>query len=231
MKKPPVGIAKRATTADNDLAELIIREIIAAPLAGGTPLREQSIADCHAVSRPTAREGLRQAARAGFVEITPFRGAHVVAIAPRELADLLALLKSIYGQVAFNAAERASSDGIQMVKHCLHDMESAFKNSESHRVLMRMSFQFGGLVGQVSESPFVSATMERVGSLVLWQQRLLGPDVDWFEKDSLEAHRLMCSALNLRSPELAQDAARSIINLTIHRLATLKLFDNFLIPS
>lgn len=206
--------ARRSTTVDGDLAEAIVRMVIMRPLVPGTPLRENEIAKRFGVSRPTVRAALRSAATTGFVEITAFRGAHVRQLGPHDLNDLINMLENSYGLAASEAALRRDKEDVEGLYAFLKRFDNGFSKDSDPDTRIRLSFYFGSLIAAAAHSHFLQDTLERCGRLVLWQQRLHFADVVWFERQSLEFHRLLAWAVEHRNATAAADAARAIVRLT-----------------
>lgn len=237
-KAKTVTAANRTT--DAWLSEAIIREIIVQRYQPGTPLREQEIADRYKVSRPSAREALRLAAQAGFVEILPWRGARVTNIGIDEFLDVLGLLEDIYARCAALAAERMPESAFTELDRAIPDDAARLPDTADKGQLYRLSFSVGSLIGQHSGSAIAQRMLLHVGRLALWQQRLHLPGTVESEIESLFAHRLMAAAIKSRQRDVAAGAARAIVLITrrsLHpdpiresdrtALASMESFDNF----
>ena len=201
-------------TTDAWLSEALIREIIVQRYRPGLPLREQDIADRYQVSRPSAREALRLAAQAGFVEILQWRGARVTSINIDEFLDLLGLLEDIYARCAALAAERMPAEIFPILDSMIPDDVAKLPDTANKGQLYRLSFSVGGLIGQHCGSSVVRRMLEQVGRLVLWQQRLHLPGTAETEVESLYAHRLLVAAITSRQRDVAAGAARATVLIT-----------------
>ncbi len=208
----------RGLTIDARLAEVLIREIIVRRYPPGTPLREQEIANRYGVSRPSTREALRVMAYAGFVEILPWRGARVIDMSFDQFLDILGLLEDIYARCAALAAQRMSESVFPELDTTMRQLEGALSEESDKTLLYRLSFTFGGLIGEHSGSPVANRLLNQVGRLALWQQRLRLPGTPESERQSLDAHRVLASALKARQLEVAAGAARTIVQITRRRL-------------
>jgi GntR family transcriptional regulator, rspAB operon transcriptional repressor len=200
-------------TVDMWLSEALIREVIVNRHPPGFALREQDIADRFKVSRPSVREALRLMAHAGFVEIQPWRGARVVAMAFDQFLDILALLEDIYARCATLAATRLPDITIDSLAN---DLETAAltRTTATREELYRFSFRFGAAIGDGAQSAVANRMLQQVGRIALWQQRLLLPGTIESEGRSLDVHRLLVAALRARHPALAAEAARAIVQIT-----------------
>ena len=201
-------------TTDAWLSEAIIREIIVQRFQPGTPLREQEIADRYSVSRPSAREALRLAAQAGFVEIQPWRGARVTNIDLDQFLDILGLLEDVYARCAALAAERMPESAFAEFDRYIPDDVAKLPDTAEKGQLYRMSFTAGAFVGQHSGSPIAQRMLHHIGRLALWQQRLHLPGTAESEVESLFAHKLLAAAIKSRQRDVAAGAARAIVLIT-----------------
>lgn len=205
-------------TTDAWLSEAIIREIIVQRHQPGTPLREQEIADRYKVSRPSAREALRLAAQAGFVEILPWRGARVINIDMDQFFDILGILEDIYARCAALAAERMPETAFAELDRLIPNDATLLPDTADKGQMYRISFTVGAFIGQHAGSPVVQRMLHHVGRLALWQQRLHRPGTVESEIESLFAHRLMAAAIKSRQRDVAAGTARAIMRITRHAL-------------
>lgn len=217
---PPRVRRKSDQTLDARLSETLIREIIDNHYPPGAWLREQEVSARHGVSRASVREALRSVARAGFVEMQPWRGAQVVSVGSEELLDIFSLLEEMYAQCARLSAERFPERLIPRLDGMLEAIEGAVTRDADRAELYTLSFGLGQLVGRYSGSVLAYRMLTQVGNLALWQQRLLKPGTSQSEQQSLSAHRILVSAVKDRHPEIAAAAARMIVMITRRSLAS-----------
>lgn len=209
--------AANRTTAFS-LAESIIREIIVQRHPPCMPLREQEIADRYRVSRPSAREALRLAAQAGFVEILQWRGARVTDIDTDQFLDILCILEDIYARCAALAAERMPEAAFAELDGLIPDDVEQLPDTGDTGQVNRLSYTIGAFIGKHSGSPIAHRMLLHVGRLALWQQRLHPPGTIKTVVESMLAHRLMAAAIKSRQREVAAGAARAIVLITQHAL-------------
>ncbi|AZS21817.1 MULTISPECIES: GntR family transcriptional regulator [unclassified Caulobacter] len=217
---PPRVRRKSDQTLDARLSETLIREIIDNHYPPGAWLREQEVSARHGVSRASVREALRSVARAGFVEMQPWRGAQVVSVGSEELLDIFSLLEEMYAQCARLSAQRFPERLIPRLDGMLEAIEAAVTRDADRAELYALSFGLGQLVGRYSGSVLAYRMLTQVGNLALWQQRLLQPGTSQSEQQSLSAHRILVSAVKDRHPEIAAAAARMIVMITRRSLAS-----------
>lgn len=217
---PPRVRRKSDQTLDARLSETLIREIIDNHYPPGAWLREQEVSARHGVSRASVREALRSVARAGFVEMQPWRGAQVVSVGSEELLDIFSLLEEMYAQCARLSAQSFPERLIPRLDGMLEAIEAAVTRDADRAELYALSFGLGQLVGRYSGSVLAYRMLTQVGNLALWQQRLLQPGTSQSEQQSLSAHRILVSAVKDRHPEIAAAAARMIVMITRRSLAS-----------
>lgn len=219
--RPGAARVRRKTdqTLDTRLSETLIREIIDNRYPPGAWLREQEVSARHGVSRASVREALRSVARAGFVEMQPWRGAQVVAVGGEELLDIFSLLEEMYAQCARLSAERFPERLISRLDGLMEAIEAAVARDADRSELYALSFGLGQLIGRHSGSKLAYQMLTQVGNLALWQQRLLKPGTSQSEQQSLSAHRILVSAVKDHHPEIAAAAARMIVMITRRSLA------------
>ena len=216
--RPPRTARKAEQTLDARLSETLIREIMEGRHAPGTWLREQEISNRHGVSRASVREALRNVAYAGFVDIQPWRGAQVAQISKAELIDIFRLLEQTYAQCAYWAAERYPEAMLGRLDKALVRMDAAVAAKASQAELDTLSFDLGQQIGRNSGSQLAYRLLVQVGNLALWQQRVLSPGDDHTAEQSLQAHRVLVSAIRACEPEVAESAARMIVIITRNTL-------------
>lgn len=104
----PLG--RSAKSLPEQLAELLLTEVMAGRLRAGDRLKEETLAQQHAVSRATVREALIILAKGGFVVRIPRFGARVAEFSREDLDDLFELRAALLG-VAAGRFARSSEPG------------------------------------------------------------------------------------------------------------------------
>lgn len=103
-----------------EAAQRIRRMINAHQLAPGSRVPEKQLCEQFGISRTPLREALKVLASEGFVELLPNRGARVVKLTRRALADTLNVMSALEGLSGELACQHVSSEEIATVK-TLHD--------------------------------------------------------------------------------------------------------------
>jgi DNA-binding GntR family transcriptional regulator len=203
----------RRPPLDVEIGERIIREIIALEHPPGTWLREQELAQRFQVSRSPVREALRHVARAGFVEMRPWRGAQVLELSAAETRNVFDLLEAVYGVVARIAATTVPEDRFPYLRDLLAQGRAAI-DAGTREDRVNISFEMGRYLGRWGASRVAYDAMIRAGSLALWQHRFLLPDDLRTAIRSWEVHCTLVSAVEARDAAVAGQAARSIVAIT-----------------
>ncbi|MDJ0387217.1 GntR family transcriptional regulator [Roseomonas sp. E05] len=87
--------APRWRTATEFVEATLKAAILEGRLPGGTPLRQEELAERLGVSRMPVREALRQLEAQALVEVLPHRGAVVAEISAADAADLFAIRRAL----------------------------------------------------------------------------------------------------------------------------------------
>lgn len=205
--------SKRTAPLDVSLSETLISEIIAMRHPPGSWLREKDIAARFGVSRSPVREALRHVAKAGFVQMHPWRGAQVVDLSPTETRHIFDLLEAIYGVMARVAAETIPERNFPEIVNLLKRCEAAVEEGTlAQRVAA--SFELGRRLGKLSASHYAFEMVIYTGRLAMWQHRYLMPDDLEAARRSLEIHRALVSAVLARDGNTAEWAARTLVAIT-----------------
>lgn len=198
---------------DMAIAQRLIRDIVHGVYEPGQWIREQEVATRFDVSRTPVRGAFRHVARAGFVDIRPWRGAQVLQLSADDTRYVLDLLEAIYGVVMRIAAETVSESHFPAMDKMLADAdEAAARHSMQDRV--EAAFRIGRRLGQWSASPLAHDVLERVASLAQWQHRFFDFDVPAAAERSLRLHHELVDAVKQRQPDRAERVAREIVALT-----------------
>lgn len=184
--------------------------ILGGTYAPGARLGEVDLADTLGVSRTPVREALRHLAAEGLVELTPNKGARVVAWTPDELEQVFDLRAQVEGLAARRAAERATTEQVDALQRTAVEharAAAAGPQRDLDRVYELNSAFHGGIVAVVGGSSFGSV----LGSLV--HTAVLVRTLHTFDEEAMERssrhHLELVAALRARDPEWAESVMRS----------------------
>jgi DNA-binding GntR family transcriptional regulator len=202
---------------DVQISHRLIREIIALEHPPGSWMREQDIAERFGVSRSPVREALRHVAKAGFLEMHPWRGAQVVELSEETTHQIFDMLEVLYGVVARLAAKSMPEAKIAKLKEMLARGSVLAKPGHTRQERTDFSFEFGRLIGKWGAEAKTYEIFTQVGNLAMWQHRFMRTEDD-FARRSTEIHQVMVSAIAARDADKAEWAARAIVDLSRERV-------------
>lgn len=202
---------------DVEISHRLIREIIELKHAPGAWLREQDLAERFQVSRSPVREALRHIAKAGFVEMHPWRGAQLVELSEETTAEVFDMLEALYGVVARLAAQTMPSKKMPKLREFLVLGDQLAQPGVSMRERVSFSFEMGRYIGKWGTTPKTYEVFTHVGNLAMWQHRFMQTE-DVFARRSMEIHHVLVSAIEARDGPRAEWAARSIVDLSRDRV-------------
>lgn len=202
---------------DVEIANRLIREIIALRYPAGAWLREQEIAERFGVSRSPVREALRHIAKQGFVEIHPWRGAQLVELSEDTTVHVFDMLEALYGVVARHAAQSMPETRIARLADYQRLLEKAARPGVTVQERVTLSFEIGRYIGKWGTTAKTYEVFTHVGNLAMWQHRFMETE-DVFARRSKEVHDVMFSAIRARDPGRADWAARAIVDLSRDRI-------------
>lgn len=194
------------------IADRLERDIIGGRYASGDWVREQDIADRLGTSRGPVREALRLVELDGLIEMVPWRGARVVAMAAAELDDLMEVVAALQGLVARLAAVHCDDAGFDQVEALVDQMEATVTHAQPMGRQLRLAFETGALIREICGSDRAGSMLMKVGRLAYWQHRyLLGADRRW-RATAVRKWRALVAALRARDGDRADRTARDMVH-------------------
>lgn len=184
--------------------------ILGGTYAAGDRLGEVELAATLGVSRTPIREALRLLASEGLVELTPNKGARVVAWSATELDEIFALRAQVEGLAARRAAERVTPEELEELERLAvehgratavgpaRDLDRVYElNSLFHAGVVRAAgggASLTGVVGSLVHSVVLYRTLHTFGDVAM--------------ERSSRHHLEIVSALRNRDPEWAECVMR-----------------------
>lgn len=185
--------------------------ILGGQYAAGDRLGEVELAATLGVSRTPVREALRLLASEGLVEVTPNKGARVVAWSPTELEEIFALRAQVEGLAARRATERITTEALDELERLAVAHADATRTGRD-RQLDRV-YELNGLFhsGIVQAAGGGASLIGVVGSLVhsVVLHRTLHTFDDAAMERSSRHHLEIVTAMRNRDPEWAECVMRS----------------------
>lgn len=187
------------------------RLILSGQYASGDRLGEVELADTLGVSRTPVREALRLLAAEGLVEITPNKGARVVAWSPAELEEIFALRAQVEGLAARRAAERITTEALDELEQLADEHAKATvagPDRDLDRIYELNGLFHAGVVQAASGGASLSSVVNSLVHSVVLHRTLHVFDDAAMERSSRH-HIEIVAAMRNRDPEWAECVMRS----------------------
>ena len=144
------------------IADQIFDELEKAILTGeyerGDILTEIKLSEKMGVSRTPIREALRRLDQERIIEITA-KGAKVIGINDRDIADIYDIRLRIEGMASFLAAQRRSEEDMQRLKRIL-DLQEFYTKKEDADQIKNYDSEFHLALYQICQCPTLLDTLE-----------------------------------------------------------------------
>lgn len=187
----------------------------------GTLLSEKEISTRFCVSRQPVREAFIKLAEAGLVQILPQRGAFVMKISAKRVADGRFIRQAVECAIVRRAAERATPAQLMTLEHNLHRQALAAQNGQT-REFLALDDEFHQLLTQFADCPLawetietIKATMDRVRFLSLSE---VSPP-----ESLIKQHYRIYEALKARDAEAAERAIHDHLQEMIYSITPIAL--------
>lgn len=122
---PEIPLGRTVKPLSERLAERILEDVMAGRLLPGERLKEELLAQTHAVSRATVREALIALARQGYIVRTPRFGARIAELSRHDLDDLFELRAALLALAAGRFAAQAGPAERQELATIVAELEVA----------------------------------------------------------------------------------------------------------
>jgi len=186
--------------------DILKGEIVTFRLSPGEPLLEQNLAKRFKVSRTPVREVLRRLNHEGLVEIVPQKGAFVGRIGFTDVREIFQIREALEGLAAKISASRFTKKELDEFESALdtEDLDKAEKvGRKLHQIILEKA-------GNKRISNLIDILRSQLERMYFFAKNLPGR-----EKRSLEEHREILQALQMKNGELAEKALRKHIVSTM----------------
>jgi DNA-binding GntR family transcriptional regulator len=172
-------------------------------LAPGARMPEAQLGGQLGVSRTPLREAIKFLASEGLVELLPGRGAQVRRFSPKDIEDMLTVLKTLEVLAARTACVRASDAGIAGVR-ALHDRMLVFYERRQRLDYYKLNQQIHTTIVALADNEPLAYTHGILQSR-LKRVRFIGSDgpVNWGK--AVDEHNEIIAALEARDPDRLAD--------------------------
>jgi len=142
--KPIALNVKRTLKRQNlaaTLAEDLRKRILQGELAGGTPLRQERLAQEYGVSRMPVREALQQLDSEGLINNQAHFGASVVELSRSEIDEIFDLRLMLEPDLLAHAIPHMTAASVAKSQHILRELDQAYETGDlSHWGLLNTRF-------------------------------------------------------------------------------------------
>lgn len=152
------------------LAERILEDVMSGRLMPGERLKEEGLAQTHAVSRATVREALIALARQGYVVRIPRFGARIAELSRHDLDDLFELRAALLAVAAGRFARRASDADRRTLEVLVTELEDAAADEAvSPPAFATLSIRLQTLLTERCGNGHLPDIYKRLASMGTWQ--------------------------------------------------------------
>lgn len=167
---PEIPLGRLVKPLSERLAERILEDVMSGRLAPGERLKEELLAQTHAVSRATVREALIALARQGYVVRIPRFGARIAELSRHDLDDLFELRASLLALAAGRFARRAETADCQALEAMVAGLEaSAADETASPQAFATQSIQLQTLLTDRCGNGHLPDIYKRLAGMGTWQ--------------------------------------------------------------
>jgi DNA-binding GntR family transcriptional regulator len=173
------------------VADAVRAAIVTGRLKPGERIIEDVVAEEHDVSRVPVREALRRLEAEGFITLTPYRGATVVAPSRREGLELLAVRRGLEVLAARLASERRGQGYESELLETVVE-ETAASHAHDVGALLRLSLHFHEVVRLASGNEQLGLMLSKLVERISWVFEL---DVDERSAGAVADHSAIAHAI------------------------------------
>jgi DNA-binding GntR family transcriptional regulator len=194
------GVNDIAGTVRERAARELRDRILTGALPAGSRVDLDAITEEFATSRTPVREALLELSFEGLVRVAPRSGITVVGISSRDVLDSFTILGVLTGQAAAWAAERVTSEELDILRELAADVASRSGDDS----IGEANWLFHQEIHHAAHSPRLLAQIKQAARVVPTNFLTLFPD---YEKHSLSEHAELLNALADGDAERARSVA------------------------
>lgn len=208
-----MGSGKIERTQDRQIADALIEDIVEWRIPPGSWIREREVAERFGVSHAPVREAFRHVANTGFINVVPWRGAHVIEVDRHAVTQVFELWKALFGVACRLAAPNfTDADTVELAGR-LDEYERLVHESRNTFEHLAASNRIGAFIARHSDATLANELLNRIALFARWQHHVIRED--HFNADaaieSAVLYRVLAKALDARDPDAADMAARALL--------------------
>jgi len=167
---PETPLGKLVKSLPERLAERVLEDVMTGRLKPGDRLKEELLAQTHAVSRATVREALIALARQGYVVRIPRSGARIAEFSRQDLDDLFELRAALLSTAAGRYTRRAGPAQRAELEALVVDLEGlAAKPDTSPQDFATQSVRIQTFLTERCGNTHLPDMYKRLAGMGMWQ--------------------------------------------------------------
>lgn len=167
---PETPLGKLVKSLPERLAERVLEDVMTGRLKPGDRLKEELLAQTHAVSRATVREALIALARQGYVVRIPRSGARIAEFSRQDLDDLFELRTALLSTAAGRYTRRAGPAQRAELEALVVDLEGlAAKPDTSPQDFATQSVRIQTFLTERCGNTHLPDMYKRLAGMGMWQ--------------------------------------------------------------
>ncbi|MBP1765885.1 MAG: transcriptional regulator [Firmicutes bacterium] len=204
------------TSLRNKVFQHIKSQIIKGVYAPGDTILETKLADELGVSRTPVREAVWLLEVEGLVETTSKKGAIVVGISAKDVADIFAIRQLLEGLAARWAATKITETEIkEMQKIC--DLSEFYAHKRDMEELAKLDDRFHQLVYEASGSKMLNLTLKNLHEYVQ-PARLHSINIENRFSESVTEHHALLEAFRNKDAATAETAMTHHVSMAYENI-------------
>jgi DNA-binding GntR family transcriptional regulator len=204
------------TSLRHKVFEYIKSQIIKGIYSPGETLLEMKLADELGVSRTPVREAIWLLEVEGLVETTSKKGAVVLGISTKDVADIYAMRQLLEGLAARWAATRLTdSETKELQKIC--DLSEFYAEKRDMEELAELDNQFHQLIYEASGSKMLNITLKNLHQYVQ-QARLDSINIENRRSLSVSEHHVLLEAFQNKDAVAAEQAMTRHVSMAYQNI-------------
>jgi DNA-binding GntR family transcriptional regulator len=206
------------TSLRNKVFQHIKAQIIKGVHAPGEIILETKLADELGVSRTPVREAIWLLEMEGLVETTSKKGAVVLGISPKDVADIFAMRQVLEGLAARWAAARMTDSEIKELKK-ICDLSEFYTQKRDMEEITALDDRFHQLIYEASGSKMLKLTLSNFHQYIhLYRLHSINIEDRFFK--SVHEHQALLSAFQNRDADAAEKAMIYHINMAYQNISS-----------
>lgn len=175
--------------------EQLRTKIMQGELAPGTRLMEIGLSEQLGVSRTPVREAIRMLEKEGLAVILPRRGAHVAAVSPRQLEDMLEVRRTLETFSVNAAGSRISREQIEELKERNEKYKKAI-TSDDPVLIARVDHDFHAYITKIAGNEKIVSILSGLKEQLFRYTYLYAKHCDNISLSARE-HEMICEAFSI----------------------------------